>query len=322
MGVLDEARDEAWRILRQHANDIGRDVMNWAHWNGVIEYDPSTSEELRTEFFTGNYMDDRELTDWAYDRELERNIDEQNRFLRTEPLFVENIESGAYRRWFGDETLNGILSALRQLRAALTDRDAESTTQLFREILRMCERADVTLDYAATDEIDTTLNILSIEETHVIFAPPAPKIHVPELIRVVQRDLISYIAADPRALFLISSREFEQLIAEVFSRQGFMVELTQATRDGGRDIIAIQEILGLRSKYLVECKRYAPHRNVSVAVVQRLYGVKMAEAANKAVLVTSSGFTRDAKRFASEHLWDLDLKTYDDVMQWVKHYAG
>jgi hypothetical protein len=47
----------------------------------------------------------------------------------------------------------------------------------------------------------------------------------------------------------------------------------------------------------------------------------MAEAANKAVLVTSSGFTRDARRFASEHLWDLDLKAYDDVIKWVSHYA-
>jgi len=130
------------------------------------------------------------------------------------------------------------------------------------------------------------------------------------------------VRRNPQSLFTIAPRDFERLVAEIFRSKGFETELTRATRDGGRDIIAVHEVLGIRSRYLIECKRYAPHRKVTVELVQRLYGVKMAEAANKAILATTSGFTRDAAAFAAHHVWDLELKAYDDLMEWVKSYGG
>jgi HJR/Mrr/RecB family endonuclease len=118
----------------------------------------------------------------------------------------------------------------------------------------------------------------------------------------------------------LPSRAFEELVAELFAARGFDVELTSATRDGGRDIIAVHETMGLRSRYLIECKRYAPQNRVGLAIVQRLFGVKMAENANKAIIATTSNFTRDAKSFAAQRVWDLDLKAYNDILQWVREY--
>ena len=168
-------------------------------------------------------------------------------------------------------------------------------------------------------EITSSLAILSLSNPVIIFSLPT-SIIIPKLVVSVQQALIDIIERDPRRIFSISSRQFEEVIAEVFAKRGFDVELTKQTRDGGRDIVAIGSSMGIRHKYLIECKRYAPSRNVSIAAVQRLYGVKIAERANKAILATTSGFTRDAREFAHQHIWDIDLRAYDDIMAWIKTY--
>ena len=170
------------------------------------------------------------------------------------------------------------------------------------------------------EEIRTALETLETEPTESIFVQPEAIIPPPKLIVTLQQTLIERIQSDPRSIFSISPRSFEELMAELFAAQGFEVELTQCTRDGGRDIVAIGSLMGIRCRYLIECKRYAPQNNVSVAAVQRLYGIKMSEKANKAILATTSGFTRDARGFASQHVWDLDLRAYADIMQWIRSY--
>jgi len=111
---------------------------------------------------------------------------------------------------------------------------------------------------------------------------------------------------------------FEEIVAELFRKEGFEVELTQATRDGGVDIIAISRRMNIWQKMIVECKRYAPQNKVGIAVVQRLLGVKDQLRANKAVVVTTSSFTKDAQRIAHARFWDLDLKSYGDVIDWLQ----
>jgi restriction system protein len=95
----------------------------------------------------------------------------------------------------------------------------------------------------------------------------------------------------------IDPRRFEELIAHIFSLHGFVVELTKQTRDDGRDIIAIRSDLGIKSKYLIECKRYALTNPIDVQFVRALYGTQMKEGANKAILATTSRFTPDARSF-------------------------
>lgn len=134
-------------------------------------------------------------------------------------------------------------------------------------------------------------------------------------------DLLTEISREPGLLYKISPRQFEELIASIFSAHGFSVELTKKTRDGGRDIIAIRSDLGIRSKYIIECKRYAIDNPVRVELVRSLYGVQAQEGANKSVLATTSYFTPDAKKFAQKtHTteWAMDLKAYDDILKWLR----
>jgi restriction system protein len=159
---------------------------------------------------------------------------------------------------------------------------------------------------------------LEIEEGVLLYAPPKPIIQIPKLIVSSSENIIRRLAEQPNLLYSIHPRKFEEVIAEVFQKNGFDVELTRTTRDGGKDIIAVYKRMGISTKYVIECKRYSKENKVSLAIVQRLLGVKIATAANKGILATTSTFTRDAIIFTSNHLWDLELKDYNDIVSWLK----
>lgn len=85
---------------------------------------------------------------------------------------------------------------------------------------------------------------------------------------------IERVLRDKEAIYDITPREFEELVAEVFSQQGYNVEITPATRDGGCDIIATKEISGIPYMILIECKKYSARHKVDVQLVRSLLGVQ------------------------------------------------
>ncbi len=96
----------------------------------------------------------------------------------------------------------------------------------------------------------TTLNGgLFIED--VIFTPDKSVIVVSNLFN---KRLIEYFMQYPHEMKQMYRRKFEELVAEIFHNFGYKVELTQQTRDGGKDIIAISNENAIRNKYLIECK--------------------------------------------------------------------
>lgn len=129
---------------------------------------------------------------------------------------------------------------------------------------------------------------------------------------------IDRILHNNEVVYNISPREFEELVAEVFARRGYNVEITQATRDGGCDIIATKNIDGLPYMILIECKRYDRRNHVGVQLVRSLLGVQTDRKANKAVLVTSSSFTKNAKDFAERQQHLISLVDFDDLMQMIE----
>jgi len=56
---------------------------------------------------------------------------------------------------------------------------------------------------------------------------------------------------------------------------------------------------------------------IDVGIVRSLYGVKIHERATKAILATTSRFTRTAKEFMSQHCWELEPRDYDGVVDWL-----
>lgn len=121
---------------------------------------------------------------------------------------------------------------------------------------------------------------------------------------------------DGKALLQLSPRDFEEIVAEIFARLGYEVELTAQTRDHGRDIIAVRQS-EVKLRFLIECKRYDPDHKVGVNIVRSLYGVTTHERATKGILATTSSFTKPAKAFFDEHIWELEPRDYDGIRGWI-----
>jgi hypothetical protein len=125
------------------------------------------------------------------------------------------------------------------------------------------------------------------------------------------------IKRNPDILNDLKPIEFEKLIADIFHAQGFEVELTARTGDGGKDIIAVQDSPLGKNVMFVEAKRYAKNRPVNVAVVRSLLGVTEMEGATKGILVTSSYFTKDAQQLADKHRHRLQLADREQLLKWI-----
>lgn len=133
-------------------------------------------------------------------------------------------------------------------------------------------------------------------------------------------ELMKKLQNNPDKLKTINRRVFEELIAEIFYGFGYDVELTKQTRDGGKDIIAIKKIDSINTRLLIECKRPEPCNKIRVAAVRELLGVSSDDPATKAILVTTTSFSKDARYFLDRHKWVLEGKEYDDIVRWINDY--
>jgi hypothetical protein len=134
------------------------------------------------------------------------------------------------------------------------------------------------------------------------------------------KSLIEKIAADPQLLHTITPREFEEVIAELLASFGWQINVTPATRDGGRDILAVsKDRSGLESTWVVECKRYHRGRKVGIEAVHNIYGVKSIMLAANALLVAANDFTREAISLGTSR-YGVQLAGYEKVIEWIRQY--
>ena len=134
-----------------------------------------------------------------------------------------------------------------------------------------------------------------------------------------EQRLIEQLHKNPDALKVINRRRFEELVAELWDGFGYEVELTKQTRDHGIDVIAIKR-REVDVRFLIQCKRPDPQHPVGVGAVRELHSVKTSEHATKGILATTTRFTPDAKSFVERFPWELELKDFEDITEWIAHY--
>ena len=106
-------------------------------------------------------------------------------------------------------------------------------------------------------------------------------------------------------------RQFEELVAEAFRRDGFrVIENTSAGPDGGVDI----RLRKGEESYLVQCKNWRK-RSIGVATVREMFGVLVAESAREVLVVGSGTFTAEAARFAKGK--SIRLVDGNELMQMI-----
>lgn len=96
-------------------------------------------------------------------------------------------------------------------------------------------------------------------------------------------------------------RQFEELLGEVYRRQGYTVaENSGAGADGGVDLVLKKD----GRTVLVQCKQWRTAK-VGVRVVREMFGIMTAQKAEMSIIVTSGSFTSEAKDFAAGKAIDL-----------------
>lgn len=136
----------------------------------------------------------------------------------------------------------------------------------------------------------------------------------------IDEEIKKYFKKHPEKLYELNPRKFEELIASILQDLGFSVELTKATRDGGRDIIASIRTKVTTLLTYVECKRYSPDNKIDVGLIRQVIGVHAIHKPAKSIIVTTSFFTKNAIKEAKTFEHQLDLKDFNDIKQWLQEY--
>ena len=101
----------------------------------------------------------------------------------------------------------------------------------------------------------------------------------------------------PEALLSLDPQQFEEITAEVWKQQGFMVQRTPLSGDGGIDVVAVRDD-GLNAQRIaIQCKRHS--NPVGRPDAQKLIGATSDDPKySEAILVGVYGFTDQCKEFA------------------------
>jgi len=109
----------------------------------------------------------------------------------------------------------------------------------------------------------------------------------------------------------LSPDEFERYVADLWEQQGYITEKTQGSHDYGIDVFAHPQD---RNKMeVIQAKRNKPGNNVGGPTVQKTIGAREQYDATKAVVVTTSSFTSNAKTVAQQA--DVELIDGTDLAE-------
>jgi HJR/Mrr/RecB family endonuclease len=149
---------------------------------------------------------------------------------------------------------------------------------------------------------------LSISETRLRIA------HLSPSFKLLERLLESAAHLDA-----LTWREFEELVADLLERDGYMVTLGRGTKDGGKDIAATKRLEEAGQFMSVwQVKKLMPGNKVELSVIRELADTRMQHKASKGVIVTTTYLTRGALERVQQDQYLLGKVDRDDLLQWIR----
>src|ERR1019366_4518198 len=154
---------------------------------------------------------------------------------------------------------------------------------------------------------------LMIKRFELLSKPVVTVDDVAEVLAAFEGDVQRWVTASGASsdLASMSGVDFERLVISLFRKMGFVAEMTKASGDGGIDIEATLDKPVVGGRYLIQCKRFATDSLVGSPTVREFYGALIADRkAAKGILVTTSGYSAQAKKFAE----NLPIELIDGTM--------
>jgi len=138
-------------------------------------------------------------------------------------------------------------------------------------------------------------------------------------------EILDLMARDPQAMYNLDWRQWEELIAGAYRRQGFDVVLTPRSNDKGRDVIASHHEIG-SIRFFDQVKAYSPGHVVTLEEVHAMLGVLSSQPnVSKGIITTTSTFAPgvlsnpDITRYVP---YRLELKDRNALLPWLTSIAA
>ena len=209
--------------------------------------------------------------------------------------------------------LLGMMSTLCPVEPSIFE---NSIMGLARNISNMFPPVVTLYDDNVSEDEKSEINETNEKIISQIFQEDKDKIINPEespiiILSPINDNVLKYLSEHMDEFYKLTGREFERVMAEIYSKLGYDVTLTQATRDGGKDIIIRKpEIIG-DFIYYVECKQYSPKNSVNVGIVRNFVGTVVTDKVNGGIIATTSFFSKDARDFILDNNYDCQIKMHD-----------
>lgn len=144
------------------------------------------------------------------------------------------------------------------------------------------------------------LNVLGTYfDAECMYMPDARIQGISDSINIIEAKYIQNASDKSKHIFSLTPREFEFLIAILYKGMGYKVTLTEATRDGGKDVIAEIHDIERHERVFVECKLYRT-TDLKKDTVRALGYVMMNEKATRATIFTTG--------YVSQQLKEMDTR--------------
>lgn len=94
----------------------------------------------------------------------------------------------------------------------------------------------------------------------------------------------------------LKGREFEVFTSKIYKLMGYKIQLTQATNDGGKDVVINKK----GEKIFVECKNHAKKNSIGRPEAQKLCGSMVASNVSKGIILSVNGFNKNCKEYCKK----------------------
>ncbi|ABI38524.1 restriction endonuclease [Shewanella sp. MR-4] len=157
--------------------------------------------------------------------------------------------------------------------------------------------------------------IESYFQAHCQFFPDGRIFGLGDAQALIRAKYMNHALPACESVLSLSPRDFELLVGYLYQKKGYGVVITPRVKDGGYDVEA--EIANERGteRLHIECKRY--QQKIGVAIARQVLGTLSVSNATKAVIVSSSYFTKPALDEArrSKRLELISIKNFDEEMR-------
>ena len=134
--------------------------------------------------------------------------------------------------------------------------------------------------------------------------------------------LISDIQNEKLCLHDLDWKQFEDIVAELLSKDGFTVTPGKRTKDGGVDIFAEKHIDDIGKILTVwQAKKLLQKNKVGISTIRELADTRTQHKASKGIIVTNTGLTKGAIDRISTDTYLLDKVDGIDLVSWIQRIS-